>query len=362
MKLLSIESSCDETSSAVLEFNRDQVKVLSLATFSQAKIHRQYGGVVPEVAARNHCLNILPVIEKVVGRTDIEKIKAIAVTNRPGLMTSLMVGLETAKVLSYAWNKPLIAVNHLEGHIYAGMMNAEEDKKNEILHAPLQKNIFPAVCLIISGGHTELILMKAHGKYQLIGRTRDDASGECFDKCAKILGLPYPGGPAISCLAKAGNSDKHDLPRPLLSSPNFDFSFSGLKTAVLYLHRDLKEKAQISQTQLQNLCASIEQAIVDVLISKTLKAIEKFKPKSLIISGGVAANQRLRFQFQKAVKIGSDPSLQNLSLYLCPLSLCGDNAVMIGLAGYMHWLKNDFVSWKDVRAYPSEKLGLKIKS
>ena len=276
MRILGIETSCDETSASVVEYNRGSFKVLSNIVASQIMLHRQTGGVVPEVAAREHLKNIIPVIDKALkkSKTSPQNLDRIGVVTGSGLITSLLVGSETAKHLAYLWQKKIYSINHIEAHIAA----------NYLLNKKIK---YPALCLVVSGGHTEIILIKKMGSYQLIGATRDDAAGECFDKCAKILGLPYPGGPEISNLAGEGEHNI-SLPRPMHHSPDFDFSFSGLKTAVLYYKRDHKK------ININNICASIQQAIVDVLIYKLQKAVYQYKVKTVLLAGGVAANLELR--------------------------------------------------------------------
>jgi N6-L-threonylcarbamoyladenine synthase len=263
-------------------------------------------------------------------------IDAIAVTRGPGLMPCLLVGVETAKALSYAWQKPIIGINHLEGHIYS-----VEDGYREVSR-------FPSLALIVSGGHTELVLIKKLGHYQCIGQTRDDAVGECFDKVAKILGLGYPGGPAISKSARKGRKNKFLMPRPMIDSPGFDFSFSGLKTHILYLVRE------ISKPHLRNLIPDItvdfEEAVADVLVSKTIKAALKYQVRSIIVAGGVSANQRLRQKIKKAAK------KQNIPCFLPPLFLTGDNAVMIGAAACFRIRYKGFDSLFTLKAEPDLSL------
>lgn len=316
MLILGIETSCDETAASLLQIkslkNRDNFRILSNIVSSQIPIHRQYGGIIPEVAARAHIENILPVIKKALKSFKLEKtrlppacrtgrakqVDLIAVTNGPGLVTSLLVGIETAKTLAYTFQKSLMAINHLEGHIYANFVG-----KSQIPN-PKSQNIFPAICLIVSGGHTELGLMKNHGQYKKIGQTRDDAAGECFDKIAKLLNIGYPGGPVIAQQARQLHSKpktiNFKLPRPMINSNDFDFSFSGLKTAVLYLVKKNKEQL-IKKRFIQSVCAESQQAIIDVLIFKTVQAVKKHRAKSVLLSGGVAANQELRKQLKSRV-------------------------------------------------------------
>ena len=289
MKILGIETSCDETAAAVVEETRHGVSVLSNVISSQIDIHKKYGGVVPEVAAREHVLNILPVVNEALLKANIKngeapkKINAIAVTIGPGLITSLIVGIETAKVLSYAWNVPVVGINHIEGHIYANFIgDAKKTRKQKN-----KKTIFPTLILTVSGGHTMLVLMRGHGKYETIGETRDDAAGEAFDKAAAMMKIGYPGGPAISAYAEQkGKSPQpplsRGLPRPMINSKNYDFSFSGLKTALLYeLKKDENYKKRIPEY-----CHEFQQAVVDVLIHKTIKAAKDYKVKTVMLSGG----------------------------------------------------------------------------
>lgn len=320
MLILGIETSCDETSTCLLEVKNNKLKLLSHVIVSQAKLHEKYGGVVPELAAREHIKTIIPALKEA-QFTPKTKIDAIAVTVGPGLISSLMVGVETAKTLAWSLKKPLIKINHIEGHIYS-----------PFLELPL-KFSFPYLALIVSGGHTELILMKDHGNYRLVGRTHDDAVGEAFDKVAKLLGLPYPGGPQVSKLAKQGSSLAFDFPRPMINDPSFNFSFSGLKTAVIY--RLLKIKT-ITPKIKKDICASFEKACVDVLICKTLKAMKKHNVKNIILAGGVSANSLLREEFSSRTKE------KKLNLLISPLAATGDNAAMIALAGYFHAIKKDF--------------------
>jgi len=319
--ILGIETSCDETAAALLQVSNYKFQVLRNVVSSQVKIHSKYGGIVPEVAARKHVEVIIPIIDQVIDRKK-NSIDLICVTAGPGLVTSLMVGLEAAKTLSWLWQKPLIGINHLEGHIYSNWLSHEELFKQKV---------FPAICLVVSGGHTELYLMTGHNKYQLIGRTRDDAAGEAFDKVAKILSIGYPGGPIISKLAKTGDPEKIKLPRPMIMSNDFDFSFSGLKTAVLYEVK--KYKKPLNKKLVADFCASFQKAVVDVLVAKTSKAARIYQVKTMMLSGGVSANQLLREELQK------HSQKYDLKFYCPDLKYTGDNAAMIALAGYYRYLK-----------------------
>jgi len=339
MIILGIETSCDETAVAVVRGNGDKVEILSNVVASQIEIHKKYGGVVPEVAAREHVLNILPVVNEALEKAGIKiplapfdkggkKIDAIAVTVGPGLVTSLLVGVETAKTLAYVWRVPAVAVNHIEGHIYANFIN--------------NKPKFPAIILTVSGGHTMLILMTGHGKYKVLGETRDDAAGEAFDKAAQLLGLGYPGGPVIAAAAaKFSKKSKIVLPRPMLNDKNFDFSFSGLKTAMLYaIQKDRSWKKRIPQYAYE-----FQQAVVEVLVHKTIKAALKYNCKNIMLSGGVAANTELRGQLENAVK----NKLSGATLSIPELKYCTDNAAMVAAAGYFHAKRKNYTAWRKLK-------------
>ena len=339
MKILAIESSCDDTSVALVDCSEDGFFVISEKTASQIEVHKKYGGVVPEVAGRQHAENILPAVEEVM--KDQDKPDAIAVTSGPGLITGLVVGVEAAKSLSYLWDVPLVGVNHIAGHVHSVQIESKE------------KVEYPALALIVSGGHTELLLMKSPTEFELIGKTRDDAAGEAFDKVGKLLGFDYPGGPKISEFAKEGNSNAIDFPRPMLEKGNMDFSFAGLKTAALYWLRDNAKSNStpysLPPTTLNDFCASFEQAIVDTLVTKTLWAAEKHKPKSIILGGGVSANKKLRETLEDAIK-----KLNTSTTYsLPPTPYTMDNAAMIAIAGYYKAVKKDFINWKDVESNPN---------
>ncbi len=337
MKILAIETSCDETAAAVLEVNRGRFNLLSNIVSSQIKIHSKYGGIIPEVAARKQLEVIIPVIEKSVEilpgtsiKSKLKNIDYLAVTQGPGLITSLTVGVETAKTLSVVLNKPLIPVNHLAGHIYANYLTGYLSVNGQRLANRIK---FPVLCLVISGGHTLLVLMKDYLEYQVVGETQDDAVGEAFDKVAKILNLGYPGGPIISKMASQGDSCKFNLPRPMINQNNFNFSFSGLKTAVLYLTKELKSNSRVKQFNnetISNICASFQQAVIDVLITKTIKAAKKYNPKTILLGGGVAANLELRRQLQEKTK----KEFSNIKIFMPELKFAGDNAAMIAAAAY----------------------------
>jgi len=320
-KILAIESSCDETAASVASFNTDDknssFKILSSAVSSQIKIHKATKGVVPEVAARAHIQKILPVVKSALQKAQnlkVEDLDFIAVTYGPGLAPSLLVGSEFAKGLALASRKPLIKVNHMHGHLYSTFINHPEIK-------------LPSINLIVSGGHTYLVYLEKKNnefKYKVIGQTVDDAAGEAFDKIAKMTGLSYPGGPAVSMAALKGKKD-YGFPRPMMHDKNYDFSFSGLKTAVLY--RIAEERLDIKNAQTQaDISLSFENAAVEVLVRKTIRAAKEFGAKSVTISGGVAANKKLRFELEKSCKsIGVD-------FYFPEFNFCTDNAAMIANA------------------------------
>jgi N6-L-threonylcarbamoyladenine synthase len=328
MKILGIETSCDETAAAVVE---DGVKILSNQVASQVEIHARYGGIVPEVASRQHILAIVPILKQAMTESGItwSDLGGIAVTNGPGLAGSLLVGVNVAKSIAFTHNLPFTGVNHLEGHIYANWL-VESNSGS----APA----FPLLSLIVSGGHSDMVLMKGHSDYVLLGRTRDDAAGEAFDKAARILGLGYPGGPAIQQAAESGIASLR-LPRSWLKGTN-DFSFSGIKTALL---RMVEEGKILNKA---NAAASFQEAVVEVLVTKTIAAAREYRVKQILLAGGVAANRRLR---QWLVKDSPLPVL------IPELKLCTDNAAMIAACGYFHFQagKRDSL---DLDVVPSLKL------
>jgi len=389
MKVLSIETSCDETSIALIK-KESVFEILSNIVASQAKIHEKFGGVYPTLAKREHQRNLIPVLtetlkkagfleklqnsrlrtqkskpevkilkeilgrekylfkklEKFLKKYQKPKINAIAVTVGPGLEPCLWVGVNFARALGFFWQLPIIPINHLEAHIFANFLNEEQTINN--------KQLFPAVCLIISGGHTQLILMRDFGKYKILGETRDDAAGECFDKTARILGLGYPGGPAIEQEAaqfKYREPTSVTLPRPMIHQKNYDFSFSGLKTAVLYDFKKRSSKERKSKQYIREMAAEIQQAIIDVLIKKTIRATKENKVKTIILGGGVAANKELRRQLREKI----EKELPD-AYYLKPdLSLCTDNAAMIGVTAFYHL--NERKSWQEIEAKANLRLG-----
>lgn len=344
--ILALETSCDETAAAVLSVdlsskNWPETKTLSSIVKSQIALHSKMGGVVPEAAARAHIKNIRPVVEKALSivKGQLSKVDYIAVTAGPGLMPSLLVGVEFAKGLSLALNKPLIPVNHMAGHLYSPFSGVSD--KGQGLR---DKSLFPNISLIVSGGHTMIVVMENEKKYKVIGQTVDDAAGEAFDKVAKLLKLPYPGGPEVSRLAEKGNPNAIAFPRPMLTHKNYNFSFSGLKTAVLYHVKSLVT-SHLSLATKSDICASFQAAVVEVLVQKTMRAVKEYKAKSVSLSGGVSANRSLR----EMLKVNCQ--LSKVAFLPAPLSLSGDNAEMIGLAaGFM--LHNGFkpVSFKQVKA------------
>lgn len=355
--ILGIESSCDETSAAVLKEADGRVQILSNVVSSSLELHAKYGGVIPEQAAREQIKLIIPVISQAINdaRITIDDIDAIAVTQGPGLIGSLLVGVETAKVLSRVWDKQLVPVNHLIGHFYANWIDTRGslivDRQSTKRPTTNDQPKFPCIGLLVSGGHSDLALFKNHGEFTYLGGTRDDAAGECFDKCARILGFAYPGGPKISKLAAGTKKSKFTLPKPMADSKDLDFSFSGLKTAFsnlvnnnFQLDKGCYDKGsqtwkqtpledQLSATQLEeihSLCAELENTIVESLINKTLRAIQEHDIEQLIVAGGVAANLKLRKELEKAL----ENSARAMRLNVPPPSLCTDNAAMIAAAAF----------------------------
>jgi N6-L-threonylcarbamoyladenine synthase len=342
MRVLAIETSCDETAVAVVSECDGVFEINASELASQAQIHAKYGGVVPEVAAREHAVFLFPILENIGVPRDGNGIDAVAVTSGPGLVPALRVGVEAAKALAWCWGKPFVAVNHLEGHIYSVFINNPQNAKNIIPD-------FPSLCLLVSGGHTELILMRDHSVYELLGMTRDDAAGEAFDKVAKLLGLPYPGGPEISKIALAGDARAIDFPRPMINSGDLDFSFAGLKTAVRVYLESAKSDGVVVRTE--DIAASFQQAVVDTLVTKTLQAVKKVSPRSVILSGGVSANTLLRETL--ASKLSREAP--EVSFHFPELSLTGDNAVMIAAAGIMRAKRGEFADPLKLTADPNAK-------
>jgi N6-L-threonylcarbamoyladenine synthase len=321
--ILGIETSCDETAVALLEENG---KALVSLVSSQIDLHTRYGGVVPELASRRHLEMLVPLIEEAFGRVDSGwiEVKAIAVTQGPGLVGALLVGLEFAKAVAIAYGLPLLGVNHLAGHVYATFLEFPQK--------------LPAIALIVSGGHTELVLLDELERFHSLGTTRDDAAGETLDKIARFLGLPYPGGPEIQCLALQGNPAFHRFPVGELDNP-LDFSFSGLKTAVLYFAEAWRKESR--SLPLADLAASFQEAIVHALIRKTERAIDQTGVRQLIVCGGVAANHRLRQRMQELA------DRRNVALQVPSPGLCTDNALMIARAGLANLQKGRFLSLRE---------------
>lgn len=333
MRILGIESSCDETAMSIVSKNDGVIVIEKSLVASQIDLHKIYGGVVPEVAAREHVSAIFPMLLELGVSRDGHEIDAISVTAGPGLVAALRIGVELAKTLAWMWNKPLVAANHLEGHVYS-------------VWSQTPTPAFPALCLLVSGGHTELFLMRDHGQYELIGMTRDDAAGEAFDKVAKLLGLGYPGGPAISKIALEGNSNAIAFPRPMLESGDSDFSFSGLKTAVR-VYREAHPEASV-----EDIAASFQQAVVEILTIKTLAAANRFASKSVILSGGVSANRALREMLSSELA----KQFPDVTFHAPDISLSGDNAVMIAIAGLHRAEQKDFVDPLTLQANPNMRL------
>jgi N6-L-threonylcarbamoyladenine synthase len=338
MIVLGIETSCDETSAAVVTSDRRLLRLRSLVTASQVRLHRRTFGVVPEVAARAHVEKIIPVIERALRDGRVQKPDVIAVTAGPGLLTSLLVGVDAARTLSFAWDRPLVAVQHIAGHIYANWLMSRAVAIR-----------FPVLALVVSGGHTELVLMAKHLDFHKIGETVDDAAGEAFDKVARILGLAYPGGPAISVLAKKGDASRFFLPRPMLESKNYDFSFSGLKTATAYLIRDLGRKAFSHRA---DIAAAFEQAVVDVLAQKTIRAAKQYRVRTVLLAGGVAANQKLRTTLQARLR----RELPQVTYRQPSAVLCTDNGAMTAAVGAFFAQRRQFTPWGKLSADPNWEL------
>jgi len=387
MKILAIETSCDDTGIAIIKTSgkkRPCFDILSNIVSSQVKIHQKYGGVYPTLAKREHQKNLVPVLKQALRKAKIlkvssskhqvvnknknkkleeilirerevyqklerffkkyqkPKIDAIAVTKGPGLEPCLWVGVNFAKALSYYWKIPIISINHIKAHIFVNVLTGFKNRQH------LTVNDFPAVCLIVSGGHTQLFLMENFGKYKMLGETRDDAAGECFDKTARVLGLGYPGGPAIAAEATKPHGERVSvkLPRPMMHTKDYDFSFSGLKTAVLYDFKKRSKKVRTSQKYIKEMSTEIQQAIIDVLIKKTIKAVKNYKAKTLLLGGGVIANKELRKQLKEKIK----KEQLNLEYLIPDIKHCTDNAVMVGIAGYFRWRNGKIDNWKNIKA------------
>ncbi|MEA1926424.1 MAG: tRNA (adenosine(37)-N6)-threonylcarbamoyltransferase complex transferase subunit TsaD [Patescibacteria group bacterium] len=369
MKILAFETSCDETSAAVLQGDTAHpVSVLSNIVSSQIAIHAKWGGVVPSLAAREHLKNCIPVINSALehGKTNLDSVDLFTVTQGPGLIPALLIGTNVAKTLSYFHKKPLIGIHHIEGHIYANLLKTNDDPKK----------LFPLISLIVSGGHTQLIRMKGHFQYEIIGQTHDDAVGEAFDKVSKMLDLGYPGGPIVS--KRAQDFEKNisaiknkklkdallsiSFPRPMISSNDLNFSFSGLKTAVLYFMKDMKKKKTGTETmELYKgaICYAFQEAAIEVLVSKTMDAVRQFAPLTLLVAGGVAANKKLIEKLKESIN-----ELDSVRFISPKLEYCGDNAAMIGVAAFYRYnalekanrLKELGNNWKTLEADANMKL------
>ncbi len=354
MKVLSLETSCDETAAAIVEWSNGQATVLANTVSSQASLHAKWGGVVPDLASREHIKNIVPVITETLEHVGLSPadIDLLAVTAGPGLMPALIIGVTAAKTLSFIWDKPLIGIQHLEGHIYANFLNSCNDQNQSpastqdsnrgeslITHP---SSTFPIVALVVSGGHTELVLMKDYFQYEILGETQDDAAGEAFDKVAKMLGLDYPGGPIVAKRADSFRTSTSPIahpsspittfPRPMLDSDDFNFSFSGLKTSVLYFLKKNEEKKG-NEAFINEVCHEFQEAIVDVLVGKTKKALALYSPATFVIAGGVSANERLRKRLRNLIE-SEFPNTQ----FLTPeFTYSLDNAAMIGIAAAIRY-------------------------
>ena len=370
MRILSIETSCDETAAAIIEMRDGTPVLLANVVSSQAKAHAKFGGVVPQLAARMHIDNITPVLESTLAESHLapDGIDLIAVTQGPGLIPALLIGVSAAKTLSLIWKKPLLGIHHIEGHIYANFLEKNtaisnikyliSNENSQISNSKIKSGFqipdsrFPLVALVVSGGHTQLVLMRDHFQYEILGETEDDAVGEAFDKVARMLGLSYPGGPIVAKRAdsfrnnndqspKSNNqiSEKFSFPRPMINSDNYNFSFSGLKTSVLYFLKKNETKIR-DETFINEVCHEFQEAVVDVLVEKSRKAIEEFRPKAFVIAGGVSANTRLRDRLQNTIdeinrgETAADAAVSPLFVrFTMPeFAYSLDNAAMIGAA------------------------------
>jgi N6-L-threonylcarbamoyladenine synthase len=357
LRILGLETSCDETSVALLDvdtqFAQPKVKLVKHIVSSQIDIHAKYGGVVPEVAARTHVAETVSLLTTVLGKKPLEAFDAIAVTRGPGLATALRVGIQAAQTLAWTSGKPIIGVNHLEGHLASAWLLPENRKNWK----------FPALVLLVSGGHTELVLMEDYCRYKIIGSTRDDAAGEAFDKSAKLLGLGYPGGPKLAKLAKEGRDDAFKLPHPMMHDATLDMSFSGLKTAIRNLIGVERKKVEsrimnhesrmdLPRQTLCDLCASIERTIIEVLVSKTIRGAKESGVKTIVLVGGVSANARLRRDLEAAVRT----QLKGVAFLKPAIEYSTDNAAMIAAAGAWRLMRGESHDWRKIDAEP--ELGL----
>lgn len=382
MIIMGIETSCDDTGISIIEIKKEkplEIEVLSNLVSSQEKIHQKWGGIYPTVARREHqkiiaCLTEQALkeaslykknsteinrkkIESILEKEDVLKketvsllskikkpnVDAIAVTNGPGLDPSLWVGINFAKALSYCWDIPLIPVNHIKAHLLISFFSWKEN----FLELSNKKIKFPLIGLIVSGGHTQLVLINKFNSYEIIGETRDDAAGECFDKTARVLGLGYPGGPAISSAAENAKEDLFfKLPRPMIKTKDFDFSFSGLKTAVLYGHKKQPLKIQKTKNYISSFSKEIEDSIVEVLVTKTLRAVEKHCAKGVVLGGGVVSNKKLQEKFKE--------KFSNLDVFLPPKGGQTDNGLMISVTGYFD--QKNKISWEEIESNPNQRI------
>ena len=332
MKTLGIETSCDETAIAIYDSNKG---IIGESIHSQMDMHAEYGGVVPELASRDHCLKIIDVLKDALGEHSLNSIDQIAYTSGPGLLGALLIGESFAQGLSSALEVPLIPINHLEGHLMSPIMEFPEIS-------------MPFICLLVSGGHSMIVDVKEKGSYEILGQSQDDAVGEAFDKVGKLLGLPYPGGPHIEKLASKGNSEAYNFPRPMIHSNNLDMSLSGLKTAVLYTIQKIED---LNEAFKADIAASFQKAVTDLLIAKITKTIEQTNYSDVIVAGGVAANKYIREEFKKL------EGILNIKVYYPDLKYCGDNAAMIAFVGSMMNPPKDQNIKSNVRArWPLDEL------
>lgn len=336
VRILAIETSCDETALAVVEGSGERVQLVTSVVRSQVDVHAAYGGVVPDIAAREHIELLMPMLHKAKADGFFEGLDAIAVTAGPGLAPALRVGVGAAKGLAFALGLPLVSVCHLEGHIYASWIRQDD-----------LRPAFPLLALIVSGGHTELVLMKEHGQFERLGETLDDAAGEAFDKVAKMLELGYPGGPKVDALAKEGSAQAYAFPRGMEKSGDFSFSFSGVKTSVLYTLRALADRGELTEPAKADVAASFQEAVVDILVKKTMAAAKKYTPASIVLAGGVAANVALR------TRLGDSCANVGIPFFLPEFRFSMDNAAMIAVAGYFRFLQGVATDPKNVMPDPN---------
>lgn len=347
VRVLGIETSCDETALSVLSVSREgrSIRVTKSLVSSQIPIHQRYGGVVPEVAARTHVPETVSLLTQALGKKELEAFDAIAVTRGPGLASALAVGVETARMLALLSGKPLVGVNHLEGHVASAWLNGRNRKMWQ----------YPLLALVVSGGHTELVQMNGPGEYHIIGQTRDDAAGEAFDKTAKLMGLPYPGGPQIAKRALLGKKDAYALPRPMLHEGGLNMSFSGLKTAVRNLWEGIKttttDPIALEQARC-DMAASVQQAIIDVLLEKTFRAARFMHAQGILLVGGVSANKQLRQQLERMIR----QKLPGVAYLPSDRRYITDNAAMIAAAGYWHVVRGETDAWETMEFNPEWNL------